>query len=69
GLLIRWSSVRIAHDPPNMKTCFEKSRFFYILHQTFLHLIPPLLSTSIIFELCHNAVMDATQGITPAPTS
>ncbi|WP_298667983.1 hypothetical protein, partial [uncultured Haemophilus sp.] len=28
GLLIRWSSVRIAHDPPNMKTCFEKSRFF-----------------------------------------
>jgi len=47
-----------------MKTCFGKSRFFYILHQAFLHLIPPLLSTSIIFELCHNAVIDATQSIT-----
>ncbi|WP_210398311.1 hypothetical protein, partial [Neisseria sp. HMSC071A01] len=21
-------SVRIAHDPPNIKTCFKKSRFF-----------------------------------------
>jgi hypothetical protein len=47
-----------------MKTCLEKSRFFYILHQAFLHSIPPLLSTSRIFELCHNAVIDVTESIT-----